>query len=126
MENPKAPLKLVEASSSMSATEPMNITLRERDGSPAPNLTKQERGRSLASDGGADQSAPSTAEGSTTWVSNYVSSYARGCGDIDQQLHATTMECKVCGANNDVRMSWCHACMSFLQRHATTRMASKG
>lgn len=112
-ENPNQLLKLVEASSSsLSATEPMNTTLRVRGGSPAPNLSKQEWGGSLASDGGADNSAPNTAEGSTQWVSKSTSPYAQGCDDIDQQFNATAVECKLCGANNDVRMSYGHAGMS--------------
>lgn len=113
------PLKLVEAPSS-SARETMkrtleeapSATMKEQDASPAPNVPKRERGESLAGDGGAEHSVPDTSSGTTQWTPHYISSYAQGCDDIDQQLGTKTLECRLCGAKHSVRMNYCYACMS--------------
>lgn len=90
----------------------MNITLKERDGSPAPNITKRERGGDLAGDSGADHDVPDAAAGTTKWAPYYISSYAQGFDDIDRQLGTKALECKLCGAKHNIRINYCHACMS--------------
>lgn len=64
------------------------------------------------SDIGAGDSTPDTSSGGTRWSSTYISPYAQGCDDIEQQLIAKKLECELGGAANIVRMNYCHACMS--------------
>lgn len=46
----------------------------------------------------------------------YVSSCTQGCDDIEQELCASTLECKLCGAANGVRTSCCRDCMFLFGR----------
>lgn len=102
-DSPKPPMRLVEASSSKDSVSTA-VVLKG-----APNVATKERGASPACDKGAGDSVPSR---NTQWTSTSTSSYARGCDDIDQQLSAKKLECQLCGAANDVRMNYCHACKS--------------
>lgn len=45
------------------------------------------------------------------WISAYISSYANGCSDINQQLSAKKSEYQLCGTANDASLNHCHACI---------------
>lgn len=68
----------------------MKVTLKERDGSLAPDFTKTERGGSLAGEYDAGHGAHGSPSGSTQWTSQYMSLYAQGCDDFDQQVGTKT------------------------------------
>lgn len=53
----------------------------------------------------------------------YKSSHAQGCEDVGNQLGYQRLVSKLCNAKNDVRMHYCHACMSFF---GSTRDAKEG
>lgn len=112
----------------------MKVVLKERDESAAKVVLKErvessandvlkERYTSLAASLFADSNDHQTDTKPEEWTSKYVSSYAQGCGDIDNQSGSQTLVCRLCTAKNDAMMNYCHVCAPYF---GSTRDAKEG
>lgn len=105
-ENPNRPIKLC-AAPSVKNDESKNIILKE-----APSVTVNERnaGPAWTTSFACSMLGQTPADTKQTTISD--SSSAQECAAIELEFFAQKLEPKLCGAANDARMGYRHACIS--------------
>lgn len=116
-ENPNPPINLIDAPSVKNGKS-ANIILKE-----APDAIVKQRDSSPAGVKSPARSVVEETPADTKRTTISDSSYAQGCAAIEQELFASKLECKLCGAADDVIIPT-HACLSSGRPTRTMRASS--
>lgn len=118
-ENPNLPVKLVEAPP-VKNDESTNIALKD-----APGATVNERDASPAGIKSCASSVLAETPADTKRATISASSHEQERAAIEQELCASKLERKLCGAADDGRTSYCHARMSLFGNSSKDREGFK-